>query len=187
MPTSFESQSSSGSSERSDPCWPSSPPPPTPLTPGLDAHAHFPCYEDLFYRPPPRSSSRAYMDACVRIGGGVDEDDDEYDGKDGNDGLRYSVGGIRGGSGGKGRRAAVGATRMNTATTAAAVVDEQLRELMYEMRDWMVENTEEAYKRLHVRSSPLSAPSLFLCVALRAYMRAPPPLPTLCCILNIGY
>ena len=140
MPTSFESQSSSGSSERSDPCWPSSPPPPTP---GLDAHAHFPCYEDLFYRPPPRSSSRAYMDACVRIGGGADE----YE-----DGDESYLHGIRSG-GCKGRRAAVGAMGVGATTTTAAVVDEQLRELMYEMRDWMVENTEEAYKRLHVRST----------------------------------
>ena len=178
MPTSFESQSSSGSSERSDPCWPSSPPPPTP---GLDAHAHFPCYEDLFYRPPPRSSSRAYMDACVRIGGGVDEDDcaeDDY--KDGHDGLRYGVGGIRGGSGGKGRRAAVGAMGVG-ATTTAAVVDEQLRELMYEMRDWMVENTEEAYKRLHVRSTFFSFFIHYM------HICAHPLLPNLCCISNTEY
>lgn len=33
---------------------------------------------------------------------------------------------------------------------ASPGVDEQLRELMYEMRDWVVENPEEAYKRLQV-------------------------------------
>lgn len=110
----------------------------------------FPRYEDLFYRPPPRTSSRAHLglglrrrnrDARVLVpppashihkhgcdcdfdggyGFGYGKNDDGYDYAY----ARYDP------------RASPG-------------VDEQLRELMYEMRDWVVENPEEAYKRLQV-------------------------------------
>lgn len=112
----------------------------------------FPRYEDLFYRPPPRTSSRAYLglglglrrrnrDARVLVPPpashihkhGCDCDFDggygyEYGKND--DGYDYAY--------------------ARRDPRASPGVDEQLRELMYEMRDWVVENPEEAYKRLQV-------------------------------------
>lgn len=112
----------------------------------------FPRYEDLFYRPPPRTSSRAYLglrrrnrDARVLVpppashihkyGCGYDFDGGygygyEYGKND--DGYAYDYAYAR------------------YDPRASPGVDEQLRELMYEMRDWVVENPEEASKRLQV-------------------------------------
>lgn len=118
----------------------------------------FPRYEDLFYRPPPRTSSRAYLglglgrqrrnrDARVLVpppashihkygcdydcglgyGNGKDYEDADYD---------YDC--------------AYDYEYARYDPRASPGVDEQLRALMYEMRDWVVENPEEAYKRLQV-------------------------------------
>lgn len=119
----------------------------------------FPRYEDLFYRPPPRTSSRAYLglrrrnrDARVLVPPpashihkyGCDCDFDggygygyEYGKND--DGYAYAY------------------ARYDP--RASPGVDEQLRELMYEMRDWVVENPEEAYKRLQVSLRVFMSPS----------------------------
>lgn len=112
----------------------------------------FPRYEDLFYRPPPRTSSRAYLglglglrrrnrDARVLVpppashihkhGCDCDFDGGYGYGKN-DDGYAYEYAYAR------------------YDPRASPGVDEQLRELMYEMRDWVVENPEEAYKRLQV-------------------------------------
>lgn len=114
----------------------------------------FPRYEDLFYRPPPRTSSRAHLGLGLRLRRrnrdarvlvpppashihkhGCDCDFDggygygyEYGKND--DGYDYAY------------------ARYDP--RASPGVDEQLRELMYEMRDWVVENPEEASKRLQV-------------------------------------
>lgn len=118
----------------------------------------FPRYEDLFYRPPPRTSSRAYLglglrrrnrDARVLVSpssaytsdclhphnhtGKLDHDCDYHCGYEygkNDDGYAYDY------------------ARYDP--RASPGVDEQLRELMYEMRDWVVENPEEASKRLQV-------------------------------------
>lgn len=135
--------------------------PDTTDTPRTYTHSvGFPRYEDLFYRPPPRTSSRAYLglglrrrnrDARVLVSPasaytsnclhphnhtGKLEHECDYDcglgygyGKN-DDGYEYAY------------------ARYDP--RASPGVDEQLRELMYEMRDWVVENPEEASKRLQV-------------------------------------
>lgn len=116
----------------------------------------FPRYEDLFYRPPPRTSSRAYLglglrrrnrDARVLVPPpashihkhGCDCDCDF----DGGYGYGYEYGKNDDGY-------AYDYAYARYDPRASPGVDEQLRELMYEMRDWVVENPEEAYKRLQV-------------------------------------
>lgn len=130
----------------------------------------FPRYEDLFYRPPPRTSSRAYLglglrrrnrDARVLVSpssaytsnclhphnhtGKLDHECDYHCGYGygkNDDGYAYDYAYAR------------------CDPRASPGVDEQLRELMYEMRDWVVENPEEAYKRLQVSLRVFVSPCL---------------------------
>lgn len=125
----------------------------------------FPRYEDLFYRPPPRTSSRAHLglglglrrrnrDARVLVPPPASHIhkhgcDCDFDG-----GYGY---GYEYGKNDDGYAYAYAYARYDP--RASPGVDEQLRELMYEMRDWVVENPEEAYKRLQVCLRVFMSPS----------------------------